>query len=804
MKTKLLLWVAVLFGVATLSAQKPVDLSAKYLKNYSQPYEYLNKVSSQGDTITEQVPTDAIRPVNDAGSDATINVTVGGTSYSFYRFRKVGSPWVTENVTTQTDGGQTGWHIDIQKGKTAPIRGAMTLTVGWDGFATSIDNAKVFQTVTLPAGTYTFNAYYGQDQSGAKYTFLVANAGTSIPDTTNLSSALAYKRISGLSSGSAPVSIQFTLAAQTQVSLGLVASFPEGSQACTSIGDMRLGGFVPGTNYTDIKALVTKALAMVEANYPLGTTSGKYPPEKWNAFVNARTAAKAIVDAENTSDPTAPGFTDTHTQGQVDAAVTALQTAIDDLNNSFIIPFKFSTPGNEYYYRVHDRRSPNRYWTAAEAMLGTEYFTRLIITTAADVDPAADQYKFKFVKNPGGQGFMIYSKLLPEVPLSVAASSANFMHFKPETAGVVWMIKAAVGGFADYFRVYQLTNTAKQMNTYTYEGFVGFWNATGEDPGNDFYFERVYSGAEINMTALKAEFGKVASVTAEKFPIGTGAGQFPQAKWDAFVAAKTTAQNMILSEDTPSAPTSQAAVDAAAANLKTAREQLIASMVPPVTFSTPGNDVYYLVKDKRATSYYWFFSTDEQRLKLKVSTEAEANLADEGLHFKFVRPASDPTGSSFLIYAKQAPERSIFYMSDDPNYLQPGLDAANDTTVWTALKTPAYDAEYFCVALKSTGKQLNSYYSNGGFVGFYTPSTDDPGNDWKFIPALGAGVKQAYASELGVFVTKNRMILCKDEDAVLNVYTVSGQKVNAKSPVAPGVYLVKVAGKTGAAKLIVK
>ena len=68
MKTKLLLWVAVLFGVATLSAQKPVDLSAKYLKNYSQPYEYLNKVSSQGDTITEQVPTDAIRPVNDAGA----------------------------------------------------------------------------------------------------------------------------------------------------------------------------------------------------------------------------------------------------------------------------------------------------------------------------------------------------------------------------------------------------------------------------------------------------------------------------------------------------------------------------------------------------------------------------------------------------------------------------------------------------------------------------------------------------------------------------------------------------------------
>ena len=133
----------------------------------------------------------------------------------------------TEGATTQDDGGQTGWHVDLNKGKAAPIRGTITLTMGWDGFATSIDNAKVYQTVTLPAGKYSFNAHYGQDFTAAKYCFLVANVGTSIPDTLDLAEALAYKRFTGISSTSGPITIQFELAEETEVSLGIVASVPE-------------------------------------------------------------------------------------------------------------------------------------------------------------------------------------------------------------------------------------------------------------------------------------------------------------------------------------------------------------------------------------------------------------------------------------------------------------------------------------------------------------------------------------------------------------------------------------------------
>ena len=812
MKRRLLFSIAVLFGTVMMFAEKPVDLSSKYLQNYLQPYTYLNKFTATGDTVVEQLPEDAIRPLNETGAPAVVSVTVAGQAYDFYRFRKLAGPWIVENSSTQDDGGQTGWHVDLQKGKTAKIRGALTLTVGWDGFADSISNAKVFQTVTLPAGRYTLNAYYGQDLGGAKYSFLVANVGTSIPDTLNLSTALAYKKIAGLST-TAPVTIEFELAAETQVSLGVVSSFPAGSGACLALGDIKLGGFVAGTDYTALKSAVTSANNMTAAQYPTGTTAGKYPVEMWNAFVTARAEADSIVRHENLSDPTAPGFTDNHTQAEVDAALAALNTAITNLNASFIIPFKVSTSTGEYWYRLHDRRSPQLYWTVGEALLGDAYVTRLLVTNKEnmDADPMQDNYLFKFVKNPNGQGFYIYNKSFPDNALSVDAATANFVKIDPTAKDTTWMVKTAIGNYPEYFRIYLRSNTAKQLNSFAYEGsIVGFWNATGEDPGNDWNFVRYYPAGATDFTALRNQMGAVGTVTEASFPIGTGPGQFPQSSWDAFVAAKAAAQAILDREDTANQPT-QTEVDDATSNLKTALEQLIASMIPPIQFSTATSDVWYKVHDKRAANNYWKYDVLGGRLVLQAAATADLQN-DTTLHFRFIRPAN-AVANEFLIYPRVKmidnngniiPSFAITNVADDKNLLFAGFEEASDTLTFVTAKTPAFDADYFLVHLQRDKKmQFNSYVSQG-FVGFYNPgSVDDAGNDWKFVPVTATGVKNVTMNELGVYV-QGRRILARDPNAVLNVYSVSGQKVNVAYDLTPGVYIVTVKGKSGAGKLIVR
>lgn len=804
MKKRLLLIVAVVLGMTAMYAQKPVDLSSKYLKNYTQPYEYLNKISPEGDTIIDQNPEDAFRPLNESGTDAFANATVGGQTYSFYRFRKLPAPWVVEGSTTQEDGGQTGWHVDIQKGKAATIRGAITLTVGWDGFAPTIDNAKVYQTVTLPAGVYTFNAHYGQDTFGAAYAFLVANAGTSIPDTANLATALAHKRFTGLSTTSGPISIQFELTAETEVSLGIVASFPEanaaGNKPSLAVGDMRLGGFVDGTNYTVLRQLVTKANTMQAASYPLGVTGGKYSQEKWDAFVTARAEADTIARHENMDDPTLPGYVDNHTQAQVDAALAALQTAMDELIASFIVPFKVSTDTEERFYLLRDRRSPARYVILAEAEYDGAYKYRAEYAT--EIEKENEMNQFKFVKNPDGPGYFVVSRALG-AQMSVGTAVANFLMFDPEVPGVPFNIKAAVGGFENYYRLFRQSNN-QELNTFggSTAGFIGFYTTTGQDAGSDFYFERVYGPGDINMTALRNEYAKVGTITPEQFPVGTGAGQFPQANWDAFVTAKDAAKAILDKEDTPEAP-DQATVDAAVEELKAKLTELVAAMNPPMKFSTETEEVWYFMEDKRAIPWMWQYDLLNGRVMIAKKAESDFQN-DESFQFKFVKPA-DAVGNEYFIYTKVAPEFPITYIDDDvETSIFAGFDAGADTVRFVSSKTPAFDAEYFTIAINGKpGMQLNSDYANGVLTFWNPGTTDDPGNDWKFVPVIGAGVKNATVQDLGIIV-RNRRILSTDASAVINVFNVSGQRINVDKDLVPGVYVVTVKGKAGAAKVIVK
>jgi hypothetical protein len=82
-------------------------------------------------------------------------------------------------------------------------------------------NGKLYQTVTLPKGSYTFKISISQNsymEYGQSVTDLVVAKGKTLPDISNLDSdALAYSSITD-------ESISFTLDQQAQVSIGFVST----------------------------------------------------------------------------------------------------------------------------------------------------------------------------------------------------------------------------------------------------------------------------------------------------------------------------------------------------------------------------------------------------------------------------------------------------------------------------------------------------------------------------------------------------------------------------------------------------
>ena len=159
------------------------DVTSSYLKNYRASFSY--------------------------NANNKVNTSV---SNRFYELKD----WTLENTVTSGTT-TTGAHVDAQKGY------CMTFTTTWDGFGT-LSNHKVYQTVTLPKGAYTFTAKYHstwEGQCGDSY--VVAAEGKGLPNTGSIKNSLAYTSMREKGSTTSN-SIEFFLAEETQVSLGLLVN----------------------------------------------------------------------------------------------------------------------------------------------------------------------------------------------------------------------------------------------------------------------------------------------------------------------------------------------------------------------------------------------------------------------------------------------------------------------------------------------------------------------------------------------------------------------------------------------------
>jgi len=121
------------------------------------------------------------------------------------RWRNIADWTVTPNI--RNHGGLGGWCSDSG--------GCLAMEMGWDGTA-QITNGKIYQTFTLPAGTYSFEITMAKNEAKDPV-YIVAAAGNTLPDVAEVSTSLGYTNF-------ANNKFQFTLTQSTTVSIGFLAT----------------------------------------------------------------------------------------------------------------------------------------------------------------------------------------------------------------------------------------------------------------------------------------------------------------------------------------------------------------------------------------------------------------------------------------------------------------------------------------------------------------------------------------------------------------------------------------------------
>ena len=175
------------------SAEK--DVTADYLLNWRAPFE------------------DNGKTVNKAGASRFLGL----------------ADWTLEGQTV-ANGVTTGAHVDKQKDS------FFTVTTIWDNFST-LENHKAYQTITLPAGSYTFEANYGKWEGQPGTSYIVVAEGEGLPDTKQLDDAIAYAAMNN--NLDTPYNkVNFNLKKETKVSLGLLINMND--KICMAIEAFRL------------------------------------------------------------------------------------------------------------------------------------------------------------------------------------------------------------------------------------------------------------------------------------------------------------------------------------------------------------------------------------------------------------------------------------------------------------------------------------------------------------------------------------------------------------------------------------
>jgi hypothetical protein len=141
--------------------------------------------------------------------------------------------WITNDAMRSRGNGQYGGY----DGGYGEYQGGGCSSFGierWNTDENPIVNGKIYQTFTLPAGQYEYTLSFAgsnplRDNNGNDPRYIVVATGKTIPDIENISTAIASAPFAGVSRDGA-VTVNFTIAAPTEVSAGVVTSFTSAQQ----------------------------------------------------------------------------------------------------------------------------------------------------------------------------------------------------------------------------------------------------------------------------------------------------------------------------------------------------------------------------------------------------------------------------------------------------------------------------------------------------------------------------------------------------------------------------------------------
>lgn len=188
-------------GVFTLDTQAELhgDVSAKYLTNYKNPF-----LTTSG-------------TVNPNNSSRFLRLLM----------RSSRSKW--QDAKSVVRGGiTTGAHIDTEHNRD------ITFETVWSGFADKLVDYRLWQGVTLPAGTYQFSVKFSDGNEAQKSRLVVCKGKTMIGDAQCEEEAIAWcPLVDG--------SLSFTLTEETDVALGIIVNLV--GQASFGINAFKLEGY---------------------------------------------------------------------------------------------------------------------------------------------------------------------------------------------------------------------------------------------------------------------------------------------------------------------------------------------------------------------------------------------------------------------------------------------------------------------------------------------------------------------------------------------------------------------------------
>ena len=167
-------------GVFCLSPRKAHDITADYLTNPAKPFRHTAYSVNANQERFQELET--------------------GTPES---------TWTMQNAV-ETGDVTTCFFVDKE------AEDALALMTGKEGFANQLTNHKLAQTITLPAGYYTFGIDAAADVN-AQGAYLAVARGQKLPNTADVEKVLGYAPL-------ADGKVSFSLMEETEVTLGITAT----------------------------------------------------------------------------------------------------------------------------------------------------------------------------------------------------------------------------------------------------------------------------------------------------------------------------------------------------------------------------------------------------------------------------------------------------------------------------------------------------------------------------------------------------------------------------------------------------